>query len=42
MKMLMLRGVVNDTVVTDDEEVGGEEAKKIYELAADFTKKKFT
>ena len=32
-------GVVNDTVVTDDEEVGDEEAKKIYELAADFTKK---
>ena len=31
-------GVVNDTVVTDDEEVGDEEAKKIYELAADFTK----
>ena len=31
-------GVVNDTVVTDDEEVGDEEAKKIYELAAYFTK----
>ena len=32
-------GVVSDTVVTDDEEVGDEEAKKIYELAADFTEK---
>ena len=32
-------GVVNDTVVTYDEEVGDEESKKIYELAAYFTKK---